>query len=636
MAASPAPPQAAANRVWYWQSVDDKQELRHPALIPKDDPALAKKVFLEGQKGPKYTKLSKAVFSATQGPDKSIVSLMEEQGRLTEVPRNVTLQWFEGLLLLEEVDSKGPPSQNPISWWTAEFKKWFDQHRPSIQEKFRLDERRLNAAMYVEKRLYNTAFTGPNFIDDEGKEHEFRREYKGNNPVPTEGEEKDGYFKVMDIVGYLPPWEAFVHEKCGFYQDFYCVRWLEHKDTDFSKTENGATELGCTWEPDECIPSQLDPMRLAAKQAWVTARREKDAQLRKRKSQSATPTPPPRLIKKARKRRDGAPLEKDLLNPELGHDFVPDLPEFQHGEVRSRWPKHPKDYPPGYGAASPPGFCTNSCDCMDDARAQQPWEVRKSWLEDANRSNAADQAIQHFSDQHSYVRRRGTVSKQHFFEALAIFGPGADHRAAKAAGDLAETIQNCIQETLANIPISELAQGQPPVHLPGRSYSPWKLSNDPLLCDLDYEPLRYKVTTNSGNMLPGWVSVHPVSGLITVHKQPPREALPLVLAFELISTEGITSRSHFSIVAAPPDSVPRAWCKLTARVVEQYQATLQHAEVFREKQHFELAWDFSKGSPKELSLGPWLAMMARVLKMLRSAWGTNMHLAPVRGVPLRR
>merc|ERR1712060_178572 len=88
------------------------------------------------------------------------------------------------------------------------------------------------------------------------------------------------FFKIRDITGYLPPWEAFCNEKCGFYQDFYQVRWeYPFSEVDYSRVENGCmATVGATWEPDECLPAHLDPLRLAAKRAWIKTQREKEKQ----------------------------------------------------------------------------------------------------------------------------------------------------------------------------------------------------------------------------------------------------------------------------------------------------------------------------------------------------------------------
>merc|ERR1712187_813161 len=116
-----------------------------------------------------------------------------------------------------------------------------------------------------------------NVLDMDDREWEYRREdltADGINLV--EGENLPGAFDVKEIVEYLPPWEAFCHEKCGFYQDFYLVKWkYPYSEVDYSKTENGCTwMIGATWEPDECLPAHLDALRYAAKKAWVMKHRD--------------------------------------------------------------------------------------------------------------------------------------------------------------------------------------------------------------------------------------------------------------------------------------------------------------------------------------------------------------------------
>merc|ERR1711963_1227834 len=74
--------------------------------------------------------------------------------------------------------------------------------------------------------------------------------------------------------------------------------------------------------------------------------------------------------------------------------------------VRTGWPRTPEEYPPGYGVASPPGFCSTFCDCMDDARMQHHWEVHKAWLEDRQRTQDVKCTIEAFS-RRSGVEVRG-------------------------------------------------------------------------------------------------------------------------------------------------------------------------------------------------------------------------------------
>merc|ERR1740117_1411778 len=88
----------------------------------------------------------------------------------------------------------------------------------------------------------------------------------------------EGYFKIGTICQYMPPWEAFCHPKCGYYQDFYQVRWSHpYSEVDYAQCENGCVDvLGSTWEPDECLPPCLDPLRIQAKRSWHAQQLERE------------------------------------------------------------------------------------------------------------------------------------------------------------------------------------------------------------------------------------------------------------------------------------------------------------------------------------------------------------------------
>merc|ERR1719296_23036 len=305
------------------------------------------------------------------------------------------LPWYEGLLILEELEAvQGKSGHIQASWWDQELSSILGKERSKFQTG------RLNGTLYAEKRLLNNAVTGAKFLDADEKEWQYRRENIRVDEQATieAGEDKDGFFRIKEVQGYLPPWEAFHSEKCGFYQDFYQVKW-EHpfSEVDYSSVENGCVGgIGATWEPDECLPAQLDSLRLAAKKGWIKRRREQEQKqpLDKLGSSAGSPTATLPVVKKeksedagppakmARVRQDGTPLERDLLRSKIGHDFAPQSFEQSLGQIRSGWPKQPQDYPKGFAVASPPGFCFHDCDCMDDQRPQRSWETRKAWLED--------------------------------------------------------------------------------------------------------------------------------------------------------------------------------------------------------------------------------------------------------------
>merc|ERR1712146_215032 len=104
------------------------------------------------------------------------------------------------------------------------------------------------------------AVTGPTVVDDLGNKFNHRRPIqKLKDDGLEEGQDGDGYFKFETLDGYLPPWEAFLHPECGLYQDFFRVRWGPRQSNGAEKMEN----VTATWEPDECLPSCLDNLRIA-------------------------------------------------------------------------------------------------------------------------------------------------------------------------------------------------------------------------------------------------------------------------------------------------------------------------------------------------------------------------------------
>jgi len=124
-----------------------------------------------------------------------------------------------------------------------------------------------------------------------------------------------------------------------------------------------------------------------------------------------------KAVETAQWRRDITPLDSDIFRFQLGHDFVPQNPD-KFPSIRKGWPLHAKDYPVGYSVCTPPGFCWDGCDCMDDQRGQREWEVTKSWIPKA-RGLAAQAAIDNFSRESNFVRARGQVSKTFYFETAS-------------------------------------------------------------------------------------------------------------------------------------------------------------------------------------------------------------------------
>lgn len=279
--------------VWVWcDANNDAPSLPHrdPAEIPLKK-AEAHRAFRKGLKGPRLVRLGRA---RQVDADKKGMYTVEEDvdGALItrQVHKSLVLPWYEGLLLLQELElqqkEKGPRNVTNGS------QLWEEKLQPILAEE-RNQRASLNGALYVEKKLMSVAVTCPIFVDDKGKKFHHRRPISENSEdLLEEGPDRMRFFKVSKIDAYLPPWEAFVHPKCGLYQDFYRVRWAPpYSEIDYSGWENGCQGvLGATWEPDECLPSCFDALRLAAKKNYLVQHRKlKQAVIlaEKRKSQKA-------------------------------------------------------------------------------------------------------------------------------------------------------------------------------------------------------------------------------------------------------------------------------------------------------------------------------------------------------------
>merc|ERR1719450_2072932 len=110
--------------------------------------------------------------------------------------------------------------------------------------------------LYVAKTLLSTAVTGPAYDGRDGRRWSHRRQPLGVEPPADAANLPEGLYPVDRLLEYLPPWQAYHHRKCGFYQDYYLVRWgPPFSDVDYRETECGSEDVkGATWEADECLP----------------------------------------------------------------------------------------------------------------------------------------------------------------------------------------------------------------------------------------------------------------------------------------------------------------------------------------------------------------------------------------------
>jgi hypothetical protein len=566
--------------------------------------------------------------------------MIAEEGATQAVHKQRVLPWYEGLLLLEVLAGLQAKGDNASSiWCNGELQGVLDQERIKYRGG-------LSSTLYTEERLLNAAVTGAKFIDTQDREFAYRREslHTDDKSGLLEGSNGGGFFQIRDIIGYLPPWEAFCHPKCGFYQDFYKVRWeFPFSEVDYSKVENGCIgNIGATWEPDECLPSHLDPLRLAAKRAWIKKKRELEKQQsgprRPAEPEPSLPLgkrpaePEPSLssgkqpTKRARLRRDGAPLERDCFRCMIGHDFETDEQmEKSFPGIRKSWPKNPREYPKGYGVADPPGFCVEGCDCMDDQRSQRSWETHKEWLEDSARSAAAESAIEALSAQTHFVRRRGQVSKRFLFEPLQTVLP--DQTAAGAAIDLAKAIRKALAGVLNKIPLHVLADpSEVPVRIPA-SLVPSDKS--------DYEPLQFRIEGADESELPSWLQINADTGELQVSEPQATLTQPFVMKAEFLHAEGSAGVITCGITPERLEGPTAPWTELTLPIAERFidasLCPLDYGIRGGLYQHFTEIYDFMEQTARELSLGKWVDIMTLLLRMLRSASCANLALSEAHG-----
>eukprot|EP00440_Ansanella_granifera_P065845 gb/GFBE01071413.1/.p1 GENE.gb/GFBE01071413.1/~~gb/GFBE01071413.1/.p1 ORF type:complete len:581 (+),score=113.57 gb/GFBE01071413.1/:1-1743(+) len=550
----------STNDIWLWETLDG-QPFVHPAELPNDDEASAKTRCLDKVCGPRSHKITPVKQIDKKG---KITMIARPDGSNHEVPTSRTLHWYEGLLLLQELSAQTPP----VSWLTSELVSLLDREGAKYN---------VRSWIYTDKVLKTTAVTGARYFDSDGKEHQFRRHHtKPDDKAKLDEDETTlpkGFWKILDVTGYMPPWEAFCHERCGFYQDFYQVKWdRPFAELDYARVENGCHDvLGTTWEPDECLPPQLDVLRVREKTVWSKKKQEQDKHktteaAKRRRDEgtplSGTPSPPQAEVqrppKKARLRRDGQPLLRDMFRLSYGHDFDPAEMNGQTGLIRSGWPRRASEYPKGYGAADPPGYCFSNCDCMDDARCQQPWELKKTWLDDHARDAAADSAIRHVM---ASFKRRGTVTGEHRIEPHADTNMG-DTTQAKAALDLARIIEQQVQGTLKDVPLSAISDPSEPVNIPARAF---------LRPSEDYEPLSYELSPENAAHS-AWLKIGSEDGqLLAIATDPP--ARPIQLKVELKHSGGMGGIANICVTDASPQA---GWVTATARIASHFNDTHKH------------------------------------------------------------
>ena len=641
--------------LWLFNPVkSDDVEFHHPCEMPIDE-TVSRRLFVDGKRGPQGSRISKVV----PVEKNSTTWLVAERGVTKEVPKTLLLPWYEGLLLLQEIEARrGKQGSVCVDWMDADLRRLLAEER---------GKRQLSAALYVERKLIHIAVTGAAVTDAEGRNWIHRRELEKADDGVTfaevaEGRDAKGNFSVREVTGYLPPWEAFCHDKCGLYQDFYQVRWGGlAADVDYSNVENGCpTVAGTTWEPDECIPPDLDSLRIQAKREWIQFRKEHEQrEFLKRQGQSSAQTErkQPLLVStretgpcskkqrvqlgtqvpRATKKRDNTQLDPDLFLLQHGHDF-PTVSSTKFTDICSGWPKTKAEYPEGYGPAQPPGMCWQSCDCMDGERLQELWETEKDWIEDPQRSADAKQCIQNFADRKDMVVRHGQFARMggnnlHYFSTTETELHKPMH--AKAAGALASFMTTIIRGVLGVIPISSLTSAEAdagePVIIPACVFL-LQYDEQGVPTSNDVLPLQFFAKTTAGGSLPDWVDVDAETGKLTLRNPPAGEGCQLRL--ELRHMEGTVATAKVGLVppadAGPQGPGQRVWVQGTAAIYKEFVELTTANDLDNEVQkiildHLSELYNVRGEIAKEQPLGDWLREVVCMLRMLRSATVGTLH-----------
>lgn len=355
-----------------------------------------------------------------------------------------------------------------------------------------------------------------------------------------------------------------------------------------------------------------------ADQRLQAAKRKGSSDLEAGASTRPPSEPPQRKVKLAATRRDGKPLVRDLFHSRCGHDFAVNESEKIPGCIKACWPKDPQAYPPGYAAATPPGFCTAACDCMDDQRPQKSWETMKHWLEDAQRTAQATASLDKLGTAFpaDVCRRRGEVSKMFFFETQ--HKNLGDQTFLRAALDLAQRVSDAVRMALKEVSLKDLAAGGDEVKLPAAAF---------LTGELDYEPLSFETAGGSAS---SWAQVGTDDGTLAVVGRPPQQ--PTALSINLRHAEGHVGTATCMVTPESLGGANAPWCRALVPVVERFADStscqlLPGARAALTERFGEI-WSFEAGAPRAVSLAAWLQAMSIILRMLRTAAVANIALGP--------
>lgn len=261
---------------------------------------------------------------------------------------------------------------------------------------------------------------------------------------------------------------------------------------------------------------------------------------------------------------------------------------------------------------------------MDDQRPQQAWEVTKDWIPKA-RDPSAQAVFDNFTARVDVVRARGSVSKQYYFESTDPSPQRTDGPGLQAAYDLSVAFHHALRQACAVIPKKEISADSDPVYLPARAIVSSQGNND-------YLPICIEANLESGRPLPGFLKVHPETGLLSI--DPDNELstdIKILLHFKQF--EGEETKRTLETTISMDDEAPLVECVNLVLRTWLAPSDLEGRVKSIIQEHLDQIYDFKTQAMRRCSLGKFFKVMNRCLAMLRAAVVAN--LAPPPGYVAR-
>lgn len=630
------PDQGQSCWIWFAPKTgknDEKPSTRDAAALPHNAPAHEARLQ-KGLWGKKAYRLSPAVFVADAFDGTALVRERSATGMASiKVKAGLILPWYEGLLVLEELMRKNENEESCP--WVTELLDVI------LKEK---SQRNISASLYVSKSLLNAAVTGPAFVTREGRIVAHRRSPLRDDSQLTEAEvSPPGWYRVDRLERYLPPWEAFAHPKCGLYQDFYLVQWSPPLEMEsFEDTPQGEPGFPkCTWEPDECLPDDLDALRISAKKRWLEGQKEREKKVTRNPSFTEDNKEQARGTKRMAN-GDVAETAKATFRDVSGkvlhglrEELKPEISEEEKGKIKEGWPKHEGEYPTGYGPAMPPGFCQQECRCMEDWHVGEV-DLDRKWLKNALRDQAVERAVSGFKLQEGMLRIRGGYSGHAFLEPLRAadreFALSGFQRQRQAATQVAMVVIQCVKQAVMPLPLAaalDASAGDLLHSLYILDESKEEGPEDDGHAGGPFQPLRFEKLSG-----PDWILVDQSTGRIgTIAKDTPRafKAESFTVAVDFC---GVVKCWRMDLKIGPnKPPVPENLRTCTAQIMD----VLGQVPQLKEKciEMIKLVYDDqSKSVRKKVTLAHWLRQMKKVYIMAR-AFSSMSRLKPLPPTPAR-